>query len=166
MIRPILCYGAEIWGFQYYDKIESVQRKWCRRLLGVPQNTTKEAVVGECGRLPVFVFTLKRCILFWLKLLELPPSRIPRQAYCMLYNFDMLGRFNWASEIKRILFSYGFGYVWLAQEVGNREIFISEFVLRVSDVCRQQWKSNVNEKPKLRVYAEFKACSSQKNTCF
>ena len=156
MILPILCYGAEIWGFQHYDVIEKVQRKWCRRLLAVPSHTTNEAVVGECGRLPIYVSTLRRCISFWVKLLEMPPD-IPRQAYIMLYKLDILGRHTWATSIKDILFSHGFGYVWVTQEIGNKKIFLSLFTTRVTDVCKQVWSVNLMSKPKLRTYNTFKS---------
>ena len=75
----------------------------------------------------------------------------------MLYNLDLLGRHTWVTIIKHILFSYGFGYAWLAQEVGNKGAFISEFVIRVSDICKQQWKGNLSVKPKLCSYIGFKS---------
>jgi len=157
VILPILSYGSEIWGFQYYDEIERVHRKWCRRLLGVPMHSANEAVVGECGRHPVFVHTIKRCMCFWIRLLEMPPERIPRQAYIMLCNLDALGRHTWATSIKHLLFSYGFGNVWISQEIGNKEQFLLNFMTRVSDVSKQQWQGNIAIKPKLRTYATFKS---------
>ena len=120
MILPILCYGSEIWGYQYYDTLERVQRKWCRKLLGVPSHTTNEAVLGECGRLPIYFHTLKRCIRFWVKLLEMSRDRLPKHAYLMLCNLDSLGRYTWASTIKNILFSHGFQWFCLDRP-GNRE---------------------------------------------
>ena len=30
----------------------------------------------------------------------------------MLLNYDLAGRKNWASEVKKLLYSYGFGYIW------------------------------------------------------
>ena len=156
-ILPIICYGSEVWGPQYYDVIENVQRKWCINFLGVSNYTPKEAIHGECGRLPVFVHTLKRCINYWLKLIEMPNNRLPKQAYIMLYNLDALGRNNWATSIKNTLFSYGFGFVWIAQEVGDKGKFIVEFITRVSDTCKQEWRTNLSQKPKLRTYNVFKS---------
>ena len=104
VILPILSYGSVIWGFQYYDEIERAYIKWCRWILGVPMHSVNEAVVGECDRHPVFVYIVV-CV-FCLKLLEMPPERIPRQAYIMLCNLDALGRHTWATSIKHLLFSY------------------------------------------------------------
>ena len=156
-VLPILLYASEIWGYQYYEKIEKIQRKWCRMFLGLPSNAQNEAVIGECGRFPVFVSTMKRCVKFWLRILELPESRLPRQAYVMLVRLDLLGRRNWATSIKNVLFSYGFGFAWLAQGVGNKDRFLQEFEGRVKDVCKQKWWENINKKPKMRTYIEFKS---------
>ncbi|KAH3747723.1 hypothetical protein DPMN_182152 [Dreissena polymorpha] len=35
MITPILCYSAEIWGFQYAECIERVHINYCKRLCGL-----------------------------------------------------------------------------------------------------------------------------------
>ena len=61
------------------------------------------------------------------------------------------------TSVKHILFSYGFGYTWIAQEVGNKDLFLCEFELRVKDICKQQWWVNISGKPKMRNYINFKS---------
>ena len=70
MIRPILCYGSEIWSafdgnkkiFQNIDgipkfldslDIENVYVKFCKFLIGVNKRAVNLAVKGELGRFPV-----------------------------------------------------------------------------------------------------------------
>ena len=38
MIKPILCYAAEIWGYQQSDIIEKVHNQYCRKFLKLPSN--------------------------------------------------------------------------------------------------------------------------------
>ena len=92
-----------------------------------------------------------------MKLLEMPPNRIPRHAYIMLCNLDRMGRKTWATSIKDILYSFGFGYAWISQEVGNRQLFLYTFEMRVKDVLKQRWTENLALKPKLRTYSQFKS---------
>ena len=40
----------------------------------------------------------------------------------MLKQHNSLGKNNWASAIKNLLHSYGFGFVWLNQTVGEIRI--------------------------------------------
>ena len=52
---PILFYGAELWGHSMVDSIERVQLSFCKYILGVGKAACNEAVLGEVGRLPMFV---------------------------------------------------------------------------------------------------------------
>ena len=108
MIMPVLTYGAEIWGFETKQPIERIQTKFCKFVLGTPLSTANSAVLGECGRLPIKVYAVIKCIKYWLKLLEMPSSRLPKGTYLMLYNLTEAGRPTWASKIKFILYSHGF----------------------------------------------------------
>ena len=123
MIKPILLYGAEIWGHKKIHVIESVQVKFCKFLLHLGSQTVNTAVIGECGRYPLYVTSVSICIKYWVKLIHMDYSRMAKHAYIMLYNLDCANKRNWATDVKQILFSYGFGYVWTAQSIGNVRIF-------------------------------------------
>ena len=92
MILPILTYGSEVWGFTVYDNIEMVQRKFCRQYLKVSSTTSNVAVLGECGRHPLYIFYMTRCIKYWLKVLQMENTRYPNACYKMLKRLDDLGR--------------------------------------------------------------------------
>jgi hypothetical protein len=51
MIKPILCYGLQMWGYEFSPTIESVHNVFCKGLLNVRNNTNTSMVLGECGRL-------------------------------------------------------------------------------------------------------------------
>ena len=55
MIKPIILYGSEIWGFEVSNTIENVQDNFCKRFLKLPKNTFHEMARGECGRYPLYV---------------------------------------------------------------------------------------------------------------
>ena len=67
MVKPIACYGVEIWGVKYSEEIEKVQSKFCKQYIGLKQNTNDAFVVGECGRLPLAVTYMTQAIKYWLK---------------------------------------------------------------------------------------------------
>lgn len=75
----------------------------------------------------------------------------------MLKNLDAVGRENWASHTRALLFRYGFGYVWIAQDVGNPNYFIKVFSQRVSNCYRQNWLKDINTSSKALHYKEFKS---------
>ena len=156
MIMPILTYGAEIWGFETKECIERVHTKFLKYVLGVPTSATNAAVYGECGRLPVKVTAILKLIKYWLKVLEMPSNRLPKNVYLMTYELTEAGRLTWASKVKNVLFLYGFGEVWISQELGNTNVFLALFSQRLTDSAHQNWNSEVNERSTLRMYKDFK----------
>ena len=119
MVKPILTYGAELWGFKYIEKIEAVQIKFCKQYCNLYKNTANVLALGECGRYPLCITYIPKCIKYWLNILKMDNHRYPKQCYNMLKRFDDAGRNTWATEIKNVLFMYGFGYVWIAQDIGD-----------------------------------------------
>ena len=65
MITPILLYGSEIWGYEYSHVIEQVQLEYCKKILGVRGNTINCAALGECGRRPLAVHYMSKCVKYW-----------------------------------------------------------------------------------------------------
>ena len=57
----------------------------------------------------------------------------------MLKRHDEIGRTNWVTSVKNILYRYGFGFVWISQEIGNVELFLMSFKQRLIDCNTQNW---------------------------
>lgn len=152
----MLLYSSEMWGLHRLDNIEKVHTLACKRFLSVPLKVSNKLVYGEVGRYPLYINSAVRCIKYWLKLLKLDISRIPRQAYLMLKNLDERGKICWATYVKNTLFCMGFGYVWLQQGVGCERTFISLFKQRMSDVYVQEWNGSITCKDIFENYRLFK----------
>jgi hypothetical protein len=50
MVKPILLYGCEVWGFSNNDIIEKVHLKFCQLLLHLNSSTPSYMIYGELGR--------------------------------------------------------------------------------------------------------------------
>jgi hypothetical protein len=95
-------------------------------------------VLGECGRAPLYVEYVTKCVKYWLNVLIMDDTRYPKIVYKMLLNHDSVGRTNWASKVKNILFKYGFGDIWFGQGVGDRRSFLYIFKQRIVDCATQE----------------------------
>ena len=157
MIKPILCYGSEIWGYEFAINIEKVQVKFCKRYCCLSLNTADIFVLGECGRLPLCITYMSNCVKYWLRLLRMGNHRYPKQCYLMLKRLDDVGRKTWASSIQSLLYRFGFGYAWLAQEVGNEMNLLSLFKQRLIDCYTHKWYSDINNSSKSNHYRCFKS---------
>ena len=74
----------------------------------------------------------------------------------MLKSHTELGRTNWASNVRSLIYRFGFGSVWLSQEVGNISIFVQEFRQRVIDCSAQDWHEQVSTSAKCEHDKHFK----------
>ena len=133
-VQPVILYSAEIWGLHRLSNVERVQTFACKRYLNVPLKVPNKFVYGETGRYPLYVNSAVRCIRYWLRILKLDFARLPKHAYSMLFNMDERGKNCWATSVRNILFSLGFGYVWLQQGVGCDRAFISVFKQRLTEI--------------------------------
>ena len=155
-ILPVLLYGAELWGVNCQNAIERVHNYACKRYMCVRLNASNDAVLGDCGRYPLYINATKRCIKYWLKILRMQDNRYVKKCYIMLKCYSEAGVTNWASYIKHLLYSNGFGYVWDRQSVANERQFINSFVQRSKDQYIQQWYANIQRNSKLSAYIGFK----------
>lgn len=131
MISPILTYGAEVWGFKVRKHIETAHINFCKYTLEVGSKTHSEAIMGELGRRPMWVLYYAKCIKYWLKLLLMENSRLPKSCYNMLYMLDQNDKITWVTHIKNMLFENGFGVIFLCQTVGDEDAFMYSFRQRL-----------------------------------
>ena len=152
MIKPVLCYGSEVWGFEVSESIENVHANYCKNFLKLPPCTFQVFPRGECGRYPMYIDYFCNCIKYWIKLTKMNQNRFPSKCYKMLRDLDESGRITWASKVRELLFSYGFGYVWLVESVGDANLFMKNFKQRLIDCSIQDWSSAIAESGKGRHY--------------
>ena len=62
----------------------------------------------------------------------------------MMWNYCNNGRTNWASEVKKLLYRYGFGYAWDNQETLENDVFLDEFKIRDFDNYKQVWSTSMS----------------------
>ena len=125
--------------------------------MGVNKSVNDCVALGECGRFPLCIDHHVKCVKYWCKLLCMSEERYPRNCYIMLKRQDDIGRNNWVTSVKNLLYRYGFGFVWLSQEVGNVNEFILSFKQRLIDCKRQNWFENVNISARCDTYKHFKS---------
>lgn len=120
------------------------------------QKTIYIAILGDCGRYPMFITTAKRVIKYWCRILKMDEQRYVKKAYNMMKCFDNYGQNNWVTYVKNLLMRNGFGHIWFDQSVPNEKLFLHQFTLRLKDQYLQLWHSDVGNSSKLSLYANYK----------
>ena len=80
LVRPVLEYGAEIWGEKKWKQREDLQLELGRKMLGVSKMTTKEVIQGELGLEKVSSRRILLRLRFWSKIVtQINISNIGRE---------------------------------------------------------------------------------------
>ena len=155
-IKPIMHYGAEIWGYTEAVEIERVQNKLCKQILKINSKVPTISLHGELGRLPLKTNRLTLMINYWLRVVCMSDQRITKDAYKLQLRWAEQNKSCWLSDIREILCNHGFHDAWLNHGVGDKKWFMSIFKQRVSDMAQQRWSSKVNDMNRLQLYRLFK----------
>ena len=63
---------------------------------------------------------------------------------------------NWVTNVRDLLNTSGFGEVWLNQHVGNPDLFFKIFTIRLQDMYKQNWSTQLSNSSSARSYFIFK----------
>ena len=80
-MRPVLEYGAEIWGRKFGSRERRYRWKMGRRVLGVSNLTTREVIQGELGLESIRSRRIVLRLRFWCKILKMKKCRLVYQIY-------------------------------------------------------------------------------------
>ena len=75
-IKPAIHYGAELWGLEAAENLESVQFRNYKRLFGLHQTTHNQLIKGDFGIFSLKLHRLYQVFKFWLILAQLPEDRL------------------------------------------------------------------------------------------
>jgi hypothetical protein len=88
MVKPIILYGCETWGFGNNEIVERLHLKFCK--LHLKTSTPDYMVYGELGRYPISIDIKVRMIKFWCKLIMGKQSKLSHICYKLLYYNNFL----------------------------------------------------------------------------
>ena len=157
-VVPILCYGSEVSGYQKHEILERVHIKFCKWILGVSKKASNMAVLSECGRYPLYIEYISRCVTFWLKIANRDEDWIVKRYLDMSIKLDQVGRHTWSTNVRLILSKYGFYDIWLsAGQNVNTHAFINVFKQRLMDSHVQDWHYVIANSNELKLYIQLKS---------
>jgi len=69
-VASIMSNCCEIWGFFKSERLKKIHKKFLRQTLGVKLTTSKYALFGETGRLPLCIKRNESIVKYWFKVLN------------------------------------------------------------------------------------------------
>ena len=156
LVRPLLEYGAEIWGSRTWVEADRLQKKMGKFFLGVRPTTPDEMVLGDLGWKEL---RNRRTILrlrYWKKILGMGDERLTKRAYeedrRRLWQVG-----SWSKGTKAILEDLGLGEAWEKQDTGGTWAEWAETVEKaMGEKEAKSWNKGCEEKTKLEGYRSVK----------
>ncbi len=159
IVKPILLYGSEIWGYCNIDILERVQRRFLKIILKLNRNTPTNMVYGEVGCYPLSVSVKSRMISFWHKLVTTKKAKISSILYLFVYKLhcsnDNISK--WLLFVKKVLDDAGLSFVWLNQGQNMSTEWLKQTLKqKLADQFVQEWHSEVDKSSTCINYRIFK----------
>ena len=170
LVKPIICYNCEIWGVannifnsknlhQVWERVEKLpierfQLKFCRGILGVQPNTHKSAIMGELGRLPLFLYTIKSTLNYLKHINEVKTDRPLLNAAIEVDNTLCISK-SWKKRLTKLLSLFN-----VNTDNVLDDNFISTVFSNLKNSYLKYWKDSLGDKKsmdgKLYIYRNIK----------
>jgi hypothetical protein len=121
VVKPIVLYGSEVWGFRNYHMVEKVHLKFCKLSLNLKTSTANSLVYGELGRFPLSVDIKQRMTSYWTKLISGKQIKLCSITYRLMFHLFSTQNvnFQWLTYVKGMFDECGLTYIWNSQNFLN-----------------------------------------------
>ena len=148
-VQSILEYGSGVWGYAKETNIEIVQHRAMRYFLGVHKFAPNAGIYGDMGWIKHSLSRYICMVRLWNRCLNMNVNRLTRKVFI----WDLQTNQGWGKEIKSVFHKLG-----LINYFNNRIPCNTELVKeKIRSVMEEQWKEEIENKPKLRTYKLFKS---------
>jgi hypothetical protein len=162
LVRPVLCYGCEVWGPSilahgvtvaksgFREKLECLHRDFLRQCLGVRKSVPDLALMVELRRDPLVMCIVEQILQFWNKI----QCRRDGDLVKMAVQASSMGRVGWAKNLQKFLARYG---VSLLDHCDRHPIDVK----LVMGIIREKWQHELCAKysPNIHVVDGTFQCS-------
>lgn len=155
IVKAILCYSSQVWGYKESDELEGVFRLFIKRIFKLPNNTPNYVLFLETGFEKVYLYTLRIHLNFLLRVVALPKNRLPN----ILAKQIIKSGIYWYQEWKVLGYKYG-----IDVDMSNIDR-LREQMLSVIEAVRVTWEGECLQRARNATYhkqyrdLDFQLCS-------
>lgn len=148
-VVPVCDYGSGVWGYKDTNNhAELVQNKAIRYFLGVHNFTPIAGLQSEMGWTPSKYRKQINLLRFWNRVVKMPDDRLTKKIFNHNFNVEN----NWNIKVKEILRELNEEDKYMQKMPCN----LNECESKLQPLIESEWKTQSQNKPKLRTYLLFK----------
>ena len=137
LISSSMLYGAEIFAFSpKIDILERIERKFYRRVLGIPNGIPGVALNLLLNRIGIAEKSKIRSLLFWHTSNNREDSHLGTLALQQQTEWGNRGLQSWGLNIKNLIQKSGFAFIWEAPRAISRGKFKNSIKRRLADISK------------------------------
>ncbi|UYV74155.1 hypothetical protein LAZ67_11002260 [Cordylochernes scorpioides] len=112
-VLPYMLYAAPCWALNQVKVVDQVQNIFLRRNLNLPKYTPGFMLRMECGQVSQEVTIIKQVLRFWVRIMKMEESRLPRACLSHLWTLHSNQRagLTFIENLSTILDSNGFSFL-------------------------------------------------------
>ena len=160
LVKPILLYGCEVWGFGNVDVLERVQLKFIKQVLKLKSCTPNYIVYGEVGLYPLYIDIRGRMVSYWGNVNSIERlGSLANSIYLVARSVYKFGKvsptstyFRWMNCIKNILCSTGFSGIWASHVFPNKHWLAKAVKQKYIDAFLNDWYNDVASDTNYRLF--------------
>lgn len=95
VMRSIMCYSAQVWGYEHFELVEKLQRFFLKKMFWLPVTAPNYMLYTETGLAPIFVYTFKLHIDYICKIMAYEEDRLTRKLAEIIFNKSILYIKEW-----------------------------------------------------------------------
>jgi len=163
LITPILAYASDVWIPYFFQKmeptslyslcdkikIECINIKFCKFILGVHKRSSNAAVRSELGIFPIAIKLLSQAAKYFFRITsKVSTTSLVYKAYLESYLLSEQKHSSWASGIKKIMHICNYSAVWDNKGTKTPIKFTKCIYETLKSMYIKQWYDILNRVPK------------------
>ena len=159
LVRPVLTYSCEVWGYSCVEIVEALHLEYCKYVLHLKKSTPDCFVYGETGQFPLYIHIYSRMVKFWHKLVtgnsgKYSAAILHTLLECLTFNIYSS---DWLLKIQQILNECGLSFVWNFPHSVSTKWLDATLTQKLKDIFLQKWAEKCNVCRKGCHYSLFKS---------
>ena len=105
MVRPVMHYGSEVWGFDRTEQLNRVHTYFLKRISGQSKSVANCGILFEFGAFDDTIHCKTRALKYWLRVIQGEQTKL--RAICYNYQSRNIVSRCWSTEIRKGLAKIG-----------------------------------------------------------
>lgn len=154
MVKPVVTYGAEVWGYAPSKQLNKPLAKFCKIILGLPMGAPGCGVLLETAAIPTEVDCRLQVLRYWLRLLRMAPDRWAKMAYETQRDLARAGKGGWGLGVRNVLSDIGLEALWESGGPRNHASFLRDARQRLIQKCTGELRAEAETLSSLAFYCD------------